>query len=32
MGGYGLNEANEMRSPYNVEALASTHIIVFIYT
>ena len=28
MGGYGLDEANEMRSPYNVESPATTHIIV----
>jgi len=32
MGGYGLDVADEMRSPYNVETPATTDIIVGIYT
>jgi len=31
MGGQGLCEVNEMRSPYNLEAPATTYICVFIY-
>ena len=31
MGGYDLDEANVVRSPYNVEFPTTTHIIVCIY-
>ena len=30
MGGWGLDEVNEMRSPYRLEALATTYTVFFI--